>query len=368
MKKKIIFSIILIALIASVVVFAAFIFVDDTPITGKSGNIKNSSSLISYRDDTYKDYRTDMEYKVTFILHQGQAYTQTSDTTYKSGKDYYTKNDETYTKYTSYNVGESISIVLYEQTKSYDGINSIDSVITKSETLDSNKYSVSTNSQTNFIDSITIDDTITLSNFILDTSGIKSCQINKEGYKVVVDSSKQSILILNESKSTYTKLESNNIICRATNGISNESDNYMYLNQLGIKVEVTTEIACYVRVHIQDAWIRTRQYATNTQERYVTKDQIEGSSPFIQTGDNYYYNQNENTIYLKTMITPEKDTNGNFKTSTYIFNVNEGYYYINTDSQTIYEDFIRVELSYSVDIVQANRVKEVWGLDPSKLQ
>ena len=64
------------------------------------------------------------------------------------------------------------------------------------------------------------------------------------------------------------------------------------------------------------------------------------------------------------MDVPEKDTDGSFKSSTYTFNVNEAYFY-NSSRTSAFIDYIDVDVSFTIDIVQANRAKALWKVDPS---
>ncbi len=384
MKKKIIFSIVLVLLLTTTIVFGAFKFVEVINNTAKSADLEYSSNLISYQDSNHNEYRADMAYKVEFELKRGIKYIQTEDTTYKSNKTYYTKNDDTYTALdaSSYTIGSAIAdnTTLYEQTTTYLGASAVNSIITKSKTLSTDNYSITTDAITSLINKVTIkvDDSnnIVLSDITTNDEGIDSITIDNDKYKVIVDASKTSCLILDTTTknpyktikdSTDATKDATKVTCRATNEVATEDSNAIYLNQLGIKVDITTKIACYVRINIEDAWIRTRQYATNVETKYIAKDQINGESPFKQTGNDYYYDAVNNTIYLKTVITPQLNENGTYETRSFIFNVNEGYYYINSTNQFVYEDYIKVELTYHVDIVQANRVEAVWGLDPSTL-
>ena len=59
------------------------------------------------------------------------------------------------------------------------------------------------------------------------------------------------------------------------------------------------------------------------------------------------------------------DENGNFKSKTYTFTINEAYFYQLANVTTAYSEYVDVELSFTVDIVQANRAKALWKLDPS---
>ena len=62
------------------------------------------------------------------------------------------------------------------------------------------------------------------------------------------------------------------------------------------------------------------------------------------------------------MFTPTKDSQGEFTAQEYIFNVNEGYFYHDTSAQAA-SKVTTVQVSFTVDIVQANRAEALWGVD-----
>ena len=72
------------------------------------------------------------------------------------------------------------------------------------------------------------------------------------------------------------------------------------------------------------------------------------------------------SVYLNKMYIPTQDSEGNYNSATFRFDVNEAYYYTSLLT-SIYTEYIDVEVSFTVDIVQANRADAVWGLDPSTI-
>jgi len=234
----------------------------------------------------------------------------------------------------------------------------------------------------NMVLTCTVDDTNGVVNGVVITTGNTNSQ-----YKAVIDYKGLSISIINttitNSTDGYVVAKDNedkpldSIICSASETKYTDSDK-IYLSQLGLHFEFKTEIAVYIRIHIQDAWIRTRKYsATNIRQLYIQKDQIEGKSPFAVNDDEWYFDEKENCIYLKTRYVPEpildasgnpvKDANGKttYKAKAYTFNINEGYYFDVLKSIS-YTDFIDVQVAFIVDIVQANRAYALWGFDPSE--
>ena len=47
------------------------------------------------------------------------------------------------------------------------------------------------------------------------------------------------------------------------------------------------------------------------------------------------------------------------------FNIYDSYFY-NTNA-TVYKENIYVQVSYSLELIQANRAETVWGFDPSTI-
>ena len=150
-----------------------------------------------------------------------------------------------------------------------------------------------------------------------------------------------------------------------------------YLGQIGLQFEITPEVPVYVRIHIQDSW-ESERFTTDTESKktVIAKDKIDGKSPFAVTDGNWVYDESKNIAYLKTMVTPSKyvasDTIptgkkvGDFKSITNTFDVSKGYFYNDTSSQAR-STITKVKVSYIVDVVQANRVEALWGVDPTTL-
>lgn len=150
-----------------------------------------------------------------------------------------------------------------------------------------------------------------------------------------------------------------------------------YLGQIALQFEITPEIPVYVRIHIQDSW-ESERFTTDSESKktIIAKDKIDGKSPFAVSDSNWYYDESKNIAYLKTMVTPSKyvasDTIpsgkkvGDFKSIKNTFDVSKGYFYNDTSSQAR-STITKVQVSFTVDVVQANRVQALWGVDPSDL-
>lgn len=136
------------------------------------------------------------------------------------------------------------------------------------------------------------------------------------------------------------------------------SRNYFYLNQLGFRVSFTTDIDVCVRIHFNDAWIRTKTYNGNTQEpECVLRDNFD-----IEANDDsenkWIYNAETNTQNYTEIIKASSEP------QTFEFNIADDYFY--TDNEVIGNGHksIMVQVSFRVEIVQANRAYKLWGYDP----
>ena len=380
-KKKLIIILGIVGFLFSItVVFAAFIFNQIIEGSAKTGYIDiDSKSYYIYSAENNLE-QTDANYKRQsklrkdtiavlegFILSSTSTYSLTGDTIFINGKSYYTKSGSTYT-IAEVEVGDSIAAdTYYEETKTYNGIS---------------KVGIAYDNSLNDIE-VTIVGTNKLSFTLNDLAISITCQIDSEqgmvtegevtvsnkNYKAVINADGLGLVLIDtditNSASGYRAVDANSAInCSASeNKYANDS---IYLSQLGLHFEFTTELAAYVRIHIQDGWKRTRVYASSERENYILKDQISGKSPFTIGGDNWFYDEKTNCIYLKQMFIPTQNADGTYQSQAYTFNVNEAYFY-HAISTSAYTEYIDVQVSFTVDIVQANRAKDLWQFDPSTI-
>lgn len=165
----------------------------------------------------------------------------------------------------------------------------------------------------------------------------------------------------------YLDAYGKSITCYATEkkGYSGETDD-IYLNQLSLKFTYETTMAVYVRIHIQDAWISTKTYTNgNVNKSYIEKDKIDDTkSPFEPAGTDWIYDESTNCIYLKQMVTLAEGEESAIK--THEFRLDDTYFY-KTENSTSYREHVTVQVSYFVDIVQANRAEKKWQVSFEEL-
>jgi len=201
------------------------------------------------------------------------------------------------------------------------------------------------------------------------------------------------IAAIKQRSETKTEINSSSVICYASEkeGFAEEevatANNYFYLNQLGFNVTLASSVDVYVRIHFEDAWILIKTINGNTQEpQYIRKEALSASNyPFkpAATDTAWHYDADTNSVYFKAIVDSDektyktvdgnqvenKDANGNY-IHNLEFNVNPTYFYTLTEQEKqkiIGRQAILVEVSYTIDVIQANRAKAVWHVDPSKL-
>ncbi len=346
----------------------------DSDITGTLGYEANSTNYY-----VAKKMRVDTVCLLEDIQMKA-SYTQVSISSFESGVTYYTHNSEndSYTVASSYDSSETYytaSYVLNSVKNAYDiTVNRLTTEINDNQIT---VYEYGSTTTTLAILTVTVDS----DNGVLTkvTSVVESSTV--EGtLKAIIGSDSLSITIIDSSlitsnnTSSEISTTSNKVTCYAN--YRNRDDSRIdyslpYLSQLGLEFTFTAKIPVYVRIHIQDAWISERIISsTRSRTRYVLKDQISGSSPFAVSDDDWYYDSATNIVYLMTLYTPTYtvDTDGSYvyDPMSVTFNVNEGYYYYDT-SPTAASTYTTVEVSFTVDIVQANRAAALWGSDFTKI-
>ena len=391
MKKRFIFTSLAIGLLLVLagVAFAAYTFIKNINVDNEVGwvTINNQEFLNYSKNSGSADRRLAKLRKDTVAIFDDIILLSDTDYaaatgTIQQGKTYYTRTGGAGTEQSPYTyevatnavVGQSAS-GFYERVITYYGIN--DASYTLYDSNGANiENSIITNNKSALTSTIafTCDDiTFTLVCTIASDvengriSNINLTSTNSDGdYNPVIDADGHGVSILDKNaEDTYTTSTAvdTSISCSATENKLNNSS--IYLSQLGFRFTFTTKIAVYVRVHIDDAWMRTRVYSSSTKSNYILKDQINGSSPFAVTDNDWYFDESDNYVYYKGIFEPQI-VEGEYQPQSYIFNVNPGYYYA-ASNVTVYREFIDVDVSFTVDIVQANRALELWGKDPQTL-
>lgn len=196
--------------------------------------------------------------------------------------------------------------------------------------------------------------------------------VTEENYETL-----KSTLYVRTTSKTRTSvpnvLNSSSITCYASEkGGYSEEREYPYLKQIGLKFSFKPTIAVYLRIHIEDAWISQKIYNNGTAvESYVKKGTLNNTSPFTPADTtNWFYDESTNCVYYKHIIDPNSDTFSSITNANgeiaFTFNVGD---YMYTSGETHnYREAIMVQVSFFVDIVQANRAEQKWDVKLSDYQ
>ena len=381
------------------VVIAAFIFNQKVELEGELGQIEIlHKDFYDYSyDKTSEDLSVAKLRKDTVAIIDGitlkytNTYSVTSDQIYVDGKNYYRKDGSSYillqpstdTETNDYEVGDTITGTVYESVRNYSGINNI-SVLQyyDNQTFKDVSFTKSNGDKTiTFtINSVEITVTVSISQIggVINSAEVTTNNSAKH-YRVKIDIDGLGMLILDDDITNtlttgYTVLDASSALtCSASEGkyytederANLASNHHPYLSQIGLHFEFRADMAVYVRIHIRDAWEKIKEYSTSSRETYTIKDQISGQSPFAVNDSDWYYDEGTNCVYLREMYTPEY-VDGVLQSRAYTFPVNEAYFY-QVALSTAYTEFVNVQVSFTVDIVQANRAKALWKIDPSKI-
>lgn len=368
--KMIIMAVTLVVLITlTAVTYAAFsykktIVSDDVTV----GDITiNNKSFISYAANAGVTYEDTQEYyrlcklrtdSVVYVegITISANYVKVSISGFSTGVTYYTCENDVYSIATTYVEGTEYYIRSYNL-----GVKTaFDKNGTALETTINGNVVTLKNTSTSTIVEIL---TLTVENDLITSVGLN----DTTNHRYVIGSDGLSVYVFTKETGNYTTVSTaDTITCYASERKKNDSRidyTLPYLNQLGLVFNFTVKIPVYIRIHIQDAWVSTQFLSSKSERvRYISKDKISGASPFSVTDDEWYYDAETNIAYLKRMFTPTMDSQGEFTAQEYIFNVNEGYFYHDTSAQAG-SKVTTVQVSFTVDIVQANRAEALWNID-----
>lgn len=190
--------------------------------------------------------------------------------------------------------------------------------------------------------------------------------LEEKGFLYFDGTNSTSIEVDENGSNNLFSVDNNVITVYATEklGYDDEIENTIYLNELGFQFSFTNKIDVYVRLHIQEAWISHKVYNNGTVvENNIRQDEKAKASNYI-SNDDWIYDETTGYFYLKTKAkaTNEK-TNFSFLMSD---SADEAYFYEVVKNKN-YRESVLVELSFTVDIVQANRAQAKWGVDIDSL-
>lgn len=379
MKKKliIILSISIVLILGSIVTFAAFMFnrtVTNTATTGDITIEKEGYVSYSLNEELLRtDFNNETEFKA--ILREraggllvdktkeddlsttyGNYYlkTETEASSYQENTIYYLQDDTgnlVYRDIDEFEDGKTYYTITYTKAISYDS--------SKDYYRVGHKYDSTVTSQTSLTDYYTYSGVDKEGYAIFQSAEGTTFSDTTKYYKLCyIPKAIQATGVINDSNEGVVGVACVNTYGTERTGSLAETSNYMYLNQVAFEFSIKTKISCYVRIKFRDAWVSSKLYhgSSTPQERYTSKRLIQGRSPFYVDDSNWYFDTVNNVAYLKTYINAS-DTSYN-----YSFFLDPSYFY--TSDASNYTERMIIQVSYSLEVIQANRAKKVWKIDP----
>ncbi len=310
MKKRIIIviSIIAVLVLATGSVFAAFVFNSRVTGTANLGDIQIiEEKLISYAPDIDKaDYSTTNDYLAGLKGRNYKKVDVTSET-FVNHPYLYTLTPTAVSAYTP-----QTTYYLYDSSE--------------------NTYTVT---------AVLIGATSFTNKYTLVATKAESFTANTDYYEM-----------------QYTELAESSIECYATEkqGYAEETDD-IYLNQLGFKFTFKATVDSYVRIKFNHAWATIKTYnGVSNNPYYDVRKLTNSTSPFNVTDEDWTYDLQTDYSYKKSIVLKSNEN------QSYLFNI-DSTYFAEHSSLTNGHEAIKIQLSYAVDIVQANRAYAIWGAD-----
>jgi hypothetical protein len=147
------------------------------------------------------------------------------------------------------------------------------------------------------------------------------------------------------------------------NSYDPESENY--IGKLKISVLITPAVAARVRFKIMDEWELTRTYLDQNPEYPV--------DPVVES---IYHTAKDETYYPFSLLKVDPTFDAKFDLDSYAYYnevlksgksqmihlINGGDQFL-VRSNNIFEETVYIKLGFLIEVIQANRIAELWGID-----
>lgn len=155
----------------------------------------------------------------------------------------------------------------------------------------------------------------------------------------------------------------NTLTCYASKIRSYDTLGYVEFSKLKTTINYKADINTRIRVKIQDVWISNKVYSTGREiNNIIAKQQVDEDSqntiiPFTFSAD-WEYDLSSGYAYYKNTVKKGSSISLDFIEN---YNASDAYYYPSISGAGFHETIL-VQLSFKIDIVQANRASSVWGV------
>lgn len=160
----------------------------------------------------------------------------------------------------------------------------------------------------------------------------------------------------------------NTLTCYASKIRSYDTLGYVEFSKLKSTINYNSNINTKIRIKIQDVWISNKVYSTGREiNNIIAKQQVDEDSqntiiPFTFSAD-WEYDLSSGYAYYKKTVKKGSSISLDFIEN---YNASNAYYYPSISGSGFHETIL-VQLSFKIDIVQANRAYSVWGVKLWKL-
>lgn len=133
---------------------------------------------------------------------------------------------------------------------------------------------------------------------------------------------------------------------------NSDTENYYHINQLSYQIVINNAIDTRLRIKVQDSWISRKLYTNNVvKENTIIKDY--NNNPFAFAEANWTFYPETGYLYYNYIIKPGDDkTLELFTNPDYEYAISSSFGYMET---------VFVNMSFKVDMIQANRAIAKWG-------
>lgn len=189
----------------------------------------------------------------------------------------------------------------------------------------------------------------------------KSFQTNLDlgSFKIVIsatlDNNKLAHDNGNYNLNGLSQMDSNEITQKIQINDQDYNENKNYIEKFKMNINIKADISGYMRIKILDEWIVTKRFLNfdrnNTESIYTNTD----DDLLFNLGDNWVYDKKTKYCYYTKIINKSNnDIN--------ILFIESGVPYLPKINSFLVET-CDLNLGVSVQVVQANRFQEIWGID-----
>lgn len=209
--------------------------------------------------------------------------------------------------------------------------------------------------------------------------------ISKKRYQGSGSDVKETVIVKDQLNGTYEQIDNSKITPNNVGAyyLLTETRAYTYSENMYYYTKEIINTKWYYKYAIVNSQseLDDDTYYTLTETKQTKYDTTEGSadlskrfykfsaeSPFEKINQDanskWYYDARTNVAYYKELININESERGK-QTIDFGFDIAKDYFYQTKESS--YDEIVKVQLSYHVEVVQANRCMAIWHIQPEEL-